>query len=94
MTTRPPNPSTVEAMRASSVATTTSSTPGASRAASQTHWIMGRPEMGARGLPGNREAWNRDGRTARVRMGWPFVDGLIIARPRPHGPPGGRAPGP
>jgi len=57
MATRPPKPSTTAAIRASSVATTTASTPAAARAASQAHWIIGRPAMRARGLPGNREDW-------------------------------------
>jgi hypothetical protein len=29
---------------------------------------MGLPAINARGFPGNREAWKREGRTARVRI--------------------------
>jgi len=55
MATRPPNPATAAAIRSSSVATSTVSTPSARAAASQAHWIIGRPAMSASGLPGNRE---------------------------------------
>ena len=69
MMASPPKERTAEAIRASSVATTTRSTPSARLAASKTHWIIGLPAISARGLPGKREAWKREGRTARVRMG-------------------------
>ena len=61
MTTGAPNSLHTAAMRESSVATMTSRRDLAPLAPSHTHWIMARPEIGARTLPGKRVEAHRAG---------------------------------
>ena len=56
MTASPPNPRTTDAIRSSSVATTTREGTFARLALSQTYHIIGRPSISASGLPGSRVA--------------------------------------
>lgn len=55
-TASPPNPRTTEAIRASSVATTTRDGIFAALALLQTYHIIGRPSISASGFPGSRVA--------------------------------------
>ena len=61
ITADPPNPVTTSYIARSCVATSTSRRQAASRARSQTRWIIGLPPMSSSGLSGNRVAASRAG---------------------------------